>query len=89
VLQHPDRLCGPPLDLLQEVRVLLMLGTPELNVLQVGGHRNDQRYGTLLLCRKAERVEVVQPGEEKVLVRPYCGLSVLKGDLQERWGQTF
>jgi len=29
------------------------------------GHRNDQRAGTALLGGKAERVETVQPGEEK------------------------
>jgi len=38
---------------------------------------------------KAERVGVVQPGEEKAAGRPCCGLTVLKGDLEERWGQTF
>jgi len=32
---------------------------------------------------------VFQPGEEKALGRPYCGLSVLKVGLQERWGQAF
>jgi len=26
---------------------------------------------------------------EKVLGRPACGLSVLKGSLEERWGQVF
>ena len=39
--------------------------------------------------KKAERAGVVQPGEEKALARPHCGLSVLKGGLEERWGQTF
>ena len=33
-----------------------------------------QRAGTSLLWRKAERVGVVQPGEEKVMGRPYCSL---------------
>ncbi|KAK4824113.1 hypothetical protein QYF61_010736 [Mycteria americana] len=39
---HPfDRFCDPPLDLLQEVHVLLMLGAPELDaVLQVGSHQS-------------------------------------------------
>ncbi|KAK4827903.1 hypothetical protein QYF61_022326 [Mycteria americana] len=32
-----------------------------------------------LSYEKAERVGVVQPGEEKPLGRPYCSLSVLKG----------
>ena len=31
------------------------------------GHENGLRAGTLLLQRKAERVGVVQPGEEKAL----------------------
>ena len=35
--------------------------------------------------RKGERVGVVQNGEGKALGRPYSGLSVLKGNLQERW----
>jgi len=30
---------------------------------------------------KSERVGAVQPGEEKALGAPYCGLSVLKGGL--------
>jgi len=37
VLQHSDHLCGPPLDLLQQLHVFLVLGAPELDaVLQVG-----------------------------------------------------
>ncbi|KAK4830572.1 hypothetical protein QYF61_011750 [Mycteria americana] len=41
VLQPSDRPCGPPLDSLQQVHVLLMLGAPELNaVLQVGSHES-------------------------------------------------
>ncbi|KAK4822675.1 hypothetical protein QYF61_019042 [Mycteria americana] len=41
VLQPSDHLCGPPLDSLQQVHVLLMLGTPEPNaVLQVGSHES-------------------------------------------------
>ncbi|GAB0192667.1 hypothetical protein GRJ2_001732000 [Grus japonensis] len=35
-----------------------------------GGHGDDQRAGALLLWRQAERVRVVQPGEEKALGRP-------------------
>ncbi|GAB0175444.1 hypothetical protein GRJ2_000009600 [Grus japonensis] len=35
-----------------------------------GGHRDDARAGAPLLWRQAERVGVVQPGEEKVLGRP-------------------
>ena len=31
MLQPSDHLCGPPLDSLQQVHVLLMLGAPELN----------------------------------------------------------
>ncbi|KAK4832689.1 hypothetical protein QYF61_025150 [Mycteria americana] len=46
-----------------------------------GDHGNDQRAGTPLLWRKAGRVGVVQPGEEKALGRPYGGLTVLKGGL--------
>ena len=33
--------------------------------------QNDQRAGALLLPGKAERVGVVQPGEEKAAGRPY------------------
>ena len=44
-----------------------------------GGHQNDLRDGTPLLWGKAERVGVVQPGEEKGPGRPCCSLPVLKG----------
>jgi len=51
------------------------------------GSNNDQRGGAPLLRGQAEKDGVVQPGEEKGLGRPYCGLSVLKGGLQERGGK--
>jgi len=35
------------------------------------------------------RVGAVQPGEEKAAGRPYCGLRVHDGDLQESWRGTF
>jgi len=38
---------------------------------------------------KAERVGAVQPGEEKAPDRSYCGLSILKGSLQEMMGTDF
>ena len=40
------------------------------------GHEDYQRAGVPLLQRQAERVRVVQPGEERVLGRPYIGLLV-------------
>ena len=41
VLQPSDHFCGPPLDLLQQVHVFLVLRTPELNaVLQVRSHQS-------------------------------------------------
>ena len=41
VFQPSDHFCGPPLDPLQQVHVLLMLGAPELNaILQVGSHKS-------------------------------------------------
>ena len=52
------------------------------------GHKNDLRVGTSLLWGQAGRAGAVQPGEEKALGSPYCGLSVLKGVLSERWGQS-
>jgi len=40
VLQPSDHFCSPPLDLLQQVHVLLVLRAPELNaVLQVASHQ--------------------------------------------------
>ena len=48
-------------------------------------HKTDQRAGKPLLWGKAERVGAVQPGEEKTSGTPYCGLSVLKGGLQQSW----
>jgi len=41
-----------------------------------GGHKNNQKAGTPLLWGKAERVGIVQPGEEKALETPYSSLSV-------------
>ena len=41
VLQPSDQLCGPPLDPLQQLHVLLVLRAPELDVgLQVGSHQS-------------------------------------------------
>lgn len=40
-----------------------------------------QRVGTPPLQRRAQRVRVVQPGEEKVPQRPYSGLSAFKRGL--------
>ncbi|KAK4810926.1 hypothetical protein QYF61_013334 [Mycteria americana] len=41
VFQPSDHFCGPPLDLLQQACVFLILGTPELDaVLQVGSHES-------------------------------------------------
>jgi len=45
------------------------------------GHKNDPRDVTSLPWGKAERVGIVQPGEEKAPGRPYCGLPVLNGGL--------
>ena len=53
------------------------------------GHKNDQRDGTALLRGKAERVGVVQAGEEKALGRPSCGLPVPEGSLQRSWRVTY
>ena len=40
MLQPSDHLCGPPLDLLQELRVLPMLEAPDQDaVLQMGLHK--------------------------------------------------
>ena len=42
MLQSSDHLCGPPLDLIQQIHVLLVFGAPELDMLfQVGS--NDSR----------------------------------------------
>ncbi|RMC13811.1 hypothetical protein DUI87_08894 [Hirundo rustica rustica] len=41
MLQSSYQLCGPPPDLLQQLHVLLMLGTPELDTaLQVGSQKS-------------------------------------------------
>jgi len=44
-------------------------------------HEDDQRPGTPLLRRQAERVGVVEPGEEEAPRRPDYGLLVLKRGL--------
>ena len=43
------------------------------------GHEDDQRAGASLLRRKVEGARFVQPGEEKALGKPHCGLPDLKG----------
>lgn len=35
------------------------------------------------------RVWAVQPGEKKDPVSPYCGFSIHKGGLHERWKKDF
>jgi len=42
-----------------------------------------------LVRGQAEKVGIVQAGEEKAPGRPYSSLSVLKGGLQERQAQIF
>lgn len=44
-------------------------------------HDNGRRTGMTVLWRKAERVRVVQPGEEHIPGKPYCALSIYKGGL--------
>ncbi|GAB0189068.1 mitochondrial enolase superfamily member 1 [Grus japonensis] len=51
-------------------------------------HKDGQRAGAPLLQGQAERVGVVQPGEEKAAGRPYRSLPVPEGGLQESWGGT-
>jgi len=43
------------------------------------GHEDDQRAGASLLQRHAERLGVVQPGEQKAPGKPYCSLPVPEG----------
>lgn len=42
------------------------------------GHRNDQRAGSPLPWRKAERVAVAWPKEKQVLRKPYSSFSIQK-----------
>jgi len=61
-----------------------------MNLLGVGpevGHKDDPRDGAPLLCGKAERVGVVQPGEKKAVGTPYSSLSVPEQGLNKRWGK--
>jgi len=51
VLQPSDHLCGPPLDLLQQLHVLLVLGSPELHAgLQVRSHQRGAEGQNPLTC---------------------------------------
>ena len=52
------------------------------------GHCDDQRAGAPSLRGQAERAGTLQHGEEKTLRRPYSGLPVPNGALQESWGVT-
>ena len=51
------------------------------------GHKNDPRNGTPLQG-EAEGAGTVQHGEENATRRPEIGLSVSKGELQERRGHS-
>lgn len=51
-------------------------------------HKDNQRSRTPLLCKKAEKVRIVQSREEKAPKRRYSGLPVFKRDLQDRWGEN-
>ena len=53
------------------------------------GHREDERAGAHLLCRKAAGVGFVHPGEELAPGTSHCGLSVLEGSLQAGRGTNF
>lgn len=41
-------------------------------------NKYDQRAGTPLLCKKAQRIWAIQPEQRKASGRPYCGLSIHK-----------
>lgn len=45
------------------------------------GNKDDQRAGTTLLQRQAERAGIVPPGEEKAPETHQCGILVAKGGL--------
>jgi len=53
------------------------------------GHKNDPRAGGPFLWGKAEGVGAVQPGEEKALGRPYCGLPVPEGACERAGERLF
>ena len=53
------------------------------------GHREDERAGAHLLCRKAAGVGFVHPGEELAPQRPHCALPGLEGSLQAGVETTF
>ena len=50
---------------------------------------SDKKKCSLKQKGQAERAGAVQPGEEKTPGRPYCGLSLPEGGLQESWRGTF
>jgi len=54
-----------------------------------GGPSNDARAGIPVLGGKAGRAGAVQPGEEKAVGRPYCGLPVLERVLLRKMGTDF
>ncbi|GAB0190290.1 hypothetical protein GRJ2_001494300 [Grus japonensis] len=62
--------------------------TPAVGKSPEEGHEAAQRAGAPLLGRQAERLGVVQPGEEKAQGRPYCSLPVPKGDPQKSWREA-
>ena len=52
-------------------------------------HEDDLKAGAPPLRGQAKRAGALQLGEEKTPRRPYSGLPVPEGGLQERWGGTF
>jgi len=53
------------------------------------GKGHNPRAGALLLSGEAERIGLVEPGEEKAPGRHRCSFPILEGSLQEGGGPTF
>lgn len=70
-------------ELLSPVQKRLVGACPEED------HENNQTSRTTLLLRKAERVGVVHPGEEKALGKHYWGHLTLNESLSDRLGENF
>jgi len=65
MLQPSDHFCGPPLDLVQQVHVLLVLRAPELDAgLQVGSHQLVRLHSQVTTSDTVKAIKIADKNEK-------------------------